>query len=144
MPPQERLWLNDEQRLLPNSYHPGQKHEEHAVRPGTGRPFHLSTEDDQRLSQECVFCHKFGLASGKVCQHAQHERGGVLFGPGDEAVVERLKTKACQPRDERENPLHSITLPLGNDERVNALDCTLTMGNRQGARDMMRSSRRPI
>ncbi len=59
-------------------------------------------------------------------------------------MVERLKTKACQPLDEREHPLHSITLPLGEDERVNAFDGTLTMGNRQGARDSIRCSHRPI
>ena len=80
------------------------------------------------LTQERVFCHELGLAPGKVGHHSQQERGGVWFGPGDEAVVERLKTKACQPRDERENPLHSRTLPLCEDERVNAFDCTLNNG----------------
>ena len=30
----------------------------------------------------------------------------------DEAVVERPKTKACQPCDEREHPLHSVHSPL--------------------------------
>ena len=39
------------------------------------------------------------------------ERGGVRFGPGDEAVVERLKTKASQPRDDGENPVHSVHFP---------------------------------
>ena len=40
------------------------------------------------------------------------ERGGVRFGPGDEAVVERPKTKACQPRDEGKNPMHSVRYPF--------------------------------
>src|SRR5215469_12058712 len=31
MPPQERLWPNDEQRLLPGSDHPGQKNQKHPV-----------------------------------------------------------------------------------------------------------------
>ena len=89
-----------------------QKNQEHVVRFGIGKPFHLSTENDQRLSQERVFCHEFGLASGKVCQRPQQERGGVRFSPGDEAVVERLKAKAYQPRDEGENPMHSVRYPF--------------------------------
>lgn len=76
MSPQERLWLDNEQRLLPGSYHPGQKHQEHPIRFGTGRSFHLSPQDDQLLTQECVFCDKFGRASGKVGQRPQQERGG--------------------------------------------------------------------
>ena len=107
-----RLWLNNEQHLLPGSYYPGQKHEEHAVRPGTSRPFHLSTQDDQRLSQQGVFCHELGLATGLVGQHPQYERGRVRFGPGDEAAVERVKTKAYQACDESEKPLHSRHSPL--------------------------------
>ncbi len=50
MPPQQRLRLDNEQRLLPGAYHPGQKHQEHAVRPGTGRPFRMSPQDDELLT----------------------------------------------------------------------------------------------
>ena len=112
MPTKQRFWLNDEKRLLPGPNHPGQKHQKHPVRFGTARSFHLSTEDDKLLTEERVFCHEFGLASGKVCQHPQHERGSARFCPGDEAVVKRLKTKACQPLDEGENPMHSVCYPF--------------------------------
>jgi hypothetical protein len=112
MPPQQRLWLDNEQSVFPGLNRPRQKNQEHLVRFGTGRPFHLSPEDDKLLTQECVFCHEFRLASGKVCQRPQMERGGVRFCPGDEAVVERPKTKACQPRDEGENPMHSVRYPF--------------------------------
>ncbi len=112
MPAQERLWLNDEQGLFPGPNCPRQKNQEHSVRFGTGRSSHLSMEDDQLLAKDRVFCYEFGLASGKVCQRPQHERGGVRFCPGDEAAVERLKTKACQPLDEGENPLHSVRYPF--------------------------------
>jgi hypothetical protein len=40
------------------------------------------------------------------------ERGGVRFGPGDEAVVERLKANAGQPLDEDENPTHNVPYPF--------------------------------
>ncbi len=64
------------------------------------------------LTQERVFCHELGLATGLVGQRPQQERGGVRYGPGDEAVVERPKTKSCQPRDEGENPVHSRRYPF--------------------------------
>jgi hypothetical protein len=112
MPPEQRLWLDNEQGLFPGPNRPRQKNQEHPVRFGTGRSFHLSPEDDKRLSKERVFCHEFGPASGKVCQRPQQERGGVWFCPADEAVVERPKTKACQSLDEGENPLHSAHYPF--------------------------------
>jgi len=109
---QKRFWLDNEQRLPPGLNHPCQKHQEHAVRFGTGRSFHLSPQDDKLLAKKRVFCHEFGLASSKVCQRPQQERGGVRFCPGDEAVVERLKTKVCRPLDEGEYSLHSVRYPF--------------------------------
>ena len=64
-----RLWLDNKQCLLPGANDPGQKHEEDAVRLGTSRPFHLPTQDDQRLSQQGIFCDQLRLATGLVCQH---------------------------------------------------------------------------
>jgi hypothetical protein len=68
MPLEQRLWPDNEQGLFPGPNCPRQKNQEHPVCFGTGRSFHLSPEDDKRLSKERVFCHEFGLASGKVCQ----------------------------------------------------------------------------
>jgi len=112
MPPKQRFWLDDEQGLFPAPNGPRQKKQEHPVRFGTGSTFHLSPQDDQLLAKERIFCDKFGLASGKVGQRPLQERGGVRFGPDDEAAVERPKTKACQPCDERENPLHCRHYPF--------------------------------
>src|SRR5215469_16204350 len=108
MPSQERLWLDNEQRLLPVPNRPRQKNQEHPVRFGTGRSFHLSAEDNELLVQERVFCHEYRLATGLVSQCQEQERGVVRFCPGDEAVVERLKTQACQPLDTGENLMHSV------------------------------------
>src|SRR5215470_3532465 len=66
MPPQHRLWLNEEQRLFPCPHHACQQDQEHPVGSGTG----------------------------------------------DETVVERLKTKACQPLHEGENPMHNVHSPF--------------------------------
>jgi len=85
--------LNNEEGLFPGANNPGQKNQKHPIRLGTGRSFHLSPENNKLLTQECIFSHEFGLATGLVCQCPQHERSGVRFGPGDKAMVERPKTK---------------------------------------------------
>ena len=106
------LFLDNVHDVFPGLSRLLYKKQKHHVRFGTGRLFHLSKEHDKRLSQEYVFCHELGRASGKVCQRPQQERGGVRFGPGHEAVVERLKAKAYQTRDEGENPMHSVRYPF--------------------------------
>jgi hypothetical protein len=108
MPTQERLWLDNEKRLFPGPNHPYEKYHEYTIRFGTDGSFHLSAEDDELLAEEGVFCHEFGLASGKVSHGSQKKRGIGWFGPVDEAVLERLKAKACQSLDEGENIMHSV------------------------------------
>ena len=74
--------------------------------------------DDELSSHLFLFLHR----TGKVFHSAhsplilerisQVASTGVRFCPGGEAVVERLKTKACQPLDEGENPMHSVRYPF--------------------------------
>ncbi len=72
----------------------------------------MPAEKDERLSEEGVFCHQFGLATGLVCQRPYHERGGGRFCPVYKTVVERLKAHACQPLDEGKNLMHSVRGPF--------------------------------
>jgi hypothetical protein len=74
--------------------------------------FTRAVEDNELLAKERVLCYEFGLAPDKVSQCPQQERGGVRFGPGDEVVVEQLKTNAGQPLDEDENPMHNVPYPF--------------------------------
>ncbi len=74
--------------------------------------FDLPTENDELLPEECVFCHKFGPASAKICYRPKDEGSGIRFGPVDKAVVERLKAKACQPLHVGENLVHSVRSPF--------------------------------
>ena len=100
-------------RLLPCSSHACQEHQEHAIGFRASRSFDLSTKENQLLAQERIFCHEFGRASGKVSHGSHYERGVGWFGQVDETVVERLlKAKACQSRDEGENPLHGVHSPF--------------------------------
>ena len=50
MPPQQCVWLNDDERLFPCPNHPCQKDEEQPIRLRACRPFHLPLEDDELLS----------------------------------------------------------------------------------------------
>jgi hypothetical protein len=108
MPPQERLRLDNEKRMLPCTRRPSEKDQDQTIRLCACWSFDLPTEDDELLPQEGVFHHKLGLASGKVSHRIQHERGIGRRGPVDEAVVERLKTPVCQALDKGNNRLHSI------------------------------------
>ena len=55
MPPEEGVWLNDREGLLPRSNQPGQQDKEDAIGPGERWPFHLTLEDDEWLAEEGIF-----------------------------------------------------------------------------------------
>jgi len=55
MPPQQGVWLNNHEGLLPGTNQPGQQDEEEAIGPGDRWPFHLSLENDELLAQEGIF-----------------------------------------------------------------------------------------
>jgi hypothetical protein len=85
---------------------------EHPIRFGKGGSFHLSAEDNKLLTEECVFCHEFGLASGKVSHCPQYERGVGWFCPVDEVVMERLNAGAYQELNEGDNTMHDVRFPF--------------------------------
>jgi hypothetical protein len=108
VPPQKCLWLDDEKRLFPGPNGSCQQHQEHPIGLLANRSFDLSAEDNERLSEECVFGHEFGLVSGKVSHGSQLERGGSWFCPVDEVVLDRLEAYVCQSFDEGEKAMHSV------------------------------------
>jgi hypothetical protein len=70
MPPEQDLWLDNEERLFPGPNEPCQQDEEHAIGPGDGWPFYLPLENGQLVSQEGIFCHELRFASAKVSEGA--------------------------------------------------------------------------
>jgi len=64
------VFLNDEESLFPGPHYACQQDQEHAVRPGAGRSFHLSPQNNELLTQQGIFCDQVGLASSKVGQYA--------------------------------------------------------------------------
>ena len=50
MPPEQGIWLNDDESLFPCPNEPCQQDEEHAIGPGERWPFYLPPENDELLS----------------------------------------------------------------------------------------------
>ena len=50
MPPEQGVWLHNQEGLPPGMDQPGQQDEEDAIGPGDRWPFHLSFEDNDRFS----------------------------------------------------------------------------------------------
>jgi hypothetical protein len=143
MPPQERLWLDNEQDLFPRSSRSSEKDQDQTIGLRACRSFDLSAENNELLTEESVLDHEFGLASGEVCQRPQQERGSSRFCPANERVLERLKAKDYQPLDKDRKTMHSVRNPFVKMSRRMHLDSIRHLGNRQGARDMGRCSQRP-
>jgi len=61
MPPQERLWLDNEQGLLPCTRRSSEKNQHHPIPLRASWSFDLPTQDDELLPEEGIFCHEFGL-----------------------------------------------------------------------------------
>jgi len=103
MEAEQRLWLNDEERLLPCPNHPCQEDEEHAIRFRACGAFHLAPEDDELLSQEGIFCHQLGLASAKVGQGLQRQGGSERSGPLKKASSQSCNERTHEPFETRKN-----------------------------------------
>jgi hypothetical protein len=71
-PREIRLRLDKKERLFPGPNHSGQEHQEESVRLPMGRPFDLSTENDELVSQQRVYRQQFSLASGQIGKRAEH------------------------------------------------------------------------
>ena len=94
------------------------------------------------LAQERIFCHEFGLRSGKVSHRSHYKRGVGWFGPVDEAMVERLKARACQSLEEGDDTLHSYN-SFFEDEQVHAFRFYSPSAESARAIDVGRWSQRP-
>jgi hypothetical protein len=64
MPAQQRIGLDDEERLFPAMVNARKQDQEHPVRPGTRWALHLTVKDDQLLAKQRVFGEKFSPGAG--------------------------------------------------------------------------------
>ena len=89
--PQERFWLDKEERLFPGSDYPGQKQQEQAVRLLVHRSLDLSMQDDQLLPQQGIFCQQFGFASGQISEGSEYKGGRSWLHPLQDMFLKRLQ-----------------------------------------------------
>jgi hypothetical protein len=93
MPTQKRFWLNEKKRLFPGPNHSSEKYQEHSICFPVNWSFHLSTQDDQLLSQQCVFCQQFGFASDQIGERPKHEESRWWSNPSRNTFLERVKAE---------------------------------------------------
>jgi hypothetical protein len=93
MPTQKRLWLYDKERLFPVPNDSREKYEEHSICFLVYRSFDLSTQDDQLVSQQCVFCQQFGFASGQIGERFEYKGGRQWFDPPQNPFLKRMQVQ---------------------------------------------------
>ena len=111
MPAKEGLWLDEEECLLPGPCHPGQKDQKKPVSFPEDGPFDLSTEDDQLVTQECVFRQQFSFASGEIGERAEYKGSRWWFDPTQKTFLERVNAEADALLDQSEHTTHELNLP---------------------------------
>jgi hypothetical protein len=90
---QKRLRLNDKERLFPGPNHSSEKDQEHSICFPAHWSFDLSSQDDQLVSQQCVFRQQFDFASGQIYNRAGHKGGRGWFDPTPHTFLERMQAK---------------------------------------------------
>jgi len=101
-----RLRLDKKESLFPGPNHSGQEHQEESVSLPIARPFDLSTENDQLVSQQRVFRQQFSLASGQIGKRAQHQGGHRRFDPTQNTFLEHMKAEADSLLDRGKHTQH--------------------------------------
>jgi hypothetical protein len=92
-PSQERLRLDEEQRLFPRSDHPGKAYQQQSIRLPAQGSFDLSMQDDQVVAEPRVFRQQFGFASGQIGECSQYQGGRRRFDPPGNIFLERVKAE---------------------------------------------------
>ncbi len=67
MPTEERVGLEDEQRLFPVLDATGEEDEPETIGLRKCRPFDLAVEDDELLAEQSIFGDEIGFAAYEVC-----------------------------------------------------------------------------
>src|SRR5215472_11979020 len=107
MPPEQSVWLHDEERSFPCPSRPCQKDVEHAIRFRAYWPLHLPFEHDELVSQQGVFCHQLGLASAKIGHGLEWQGRSERFGPTSQARGERIQATLQEAQERGHNTSHN-------------------------------------
>jgi len=118
-PSQQRLRLDDKERLFPGPNHTSEKQQAEPICLLAGRSFDVPMQDDELLPQQRVFDKQFGLAFSKVCDRSQQKGGGARFHPTNNAISERVKTQSHSMPERDENREHRLLLCAENKYQPN-------------------------
>ena len=66
MPAEYGLGLNDDEGLFPATHRPRQQHQEQSIRLGTRWALHLTVQDHELLTEQCIFCNQLRLAPSQI------------------------------------------------------------------------------
>jgi len=126
-PSQQRLRLDDKERLFPCSDHPGRKYQEEPILLPVCRSFDLLTQDEQWMSQQRVFRQQFGSASDQISKRSEHKGDRQWFEPTQTTFLERVQVKTDALLDRGKYTQHEWTLycvKIGAwSERMRSMDC---------------------
>lgn len=89
MPAEEGIGLHKEKCLFPISDGPRKHHQEQPIGPGIRRTLHLTTEDDQVLSEQRIFGDEFGLGASEFGERSGQGRAIGWLRPLKQALVRR-------------------------------------------------------
>jgi hypothetical protein len=66
MPAEYGLGLNNDEGLFPATHRPRQQHQEQSIRLGTHWALHLTVQDHELLTEQCIFCNQLRLAPSQI------------------------------------------------------------------------------
>ena len=107
MPAQQAVWLHDEDGLLPVRTNLANRTRRRRSVLVNRWPLHLPLENGQLVSQEGIFCHEFGLASAKISEICQRQKGNVRFGPTSNARGDRIQAAIQEAPEMGQNTSHT-------------------------------------
>jgi hypothetical protein len=107
MPAEETSRLNNDEYLLPTANSACEQYQEESIGPGTRWAFHLSTEDDQLLAQQRIFCDEFGLGASKIGESSCQEGSALWPCPVQYTVLDPNERGMGSTRERDEQSSHN-------------------------------------
>jgi hypothetical protein len=108
MPTQKRLWLDNEQRLLPCLNSSCQQYQHSQIRLGASWPLDLSAQEKKLVPYQCIFCYQLRFTSEEITHYGEYERGIERFGPTCQARGESLEVQNHRVLGRVEHTLQNI------------------------------------
>ena len=131
MPAEGRIGLNKEERLFPTGSSSCEQHQEDPICPGTRCALHLTSKDDQLLSQHGVFGDEFWPGAGQIVPCSYEEGAARWSRPLQETLLDQTE-RAPEAALERSEPSSHSSIgsfkkmgEVGDAGKLTCMDFTL-------------------